>query len=58
MNEMTEEELEEEQANERLNGCCECGEIGHGCNDCPVFQKYDTIEEREEARYGYYEWEK
>lgn len=37
MQEMDERALAEEQENERLNGCCECGETGHGCNDCTVF---------------------
>lgn len=36
MREMTETELAEEQENEANNGCCECGELGHGCNNCPV----------------------
>lgn len=35
--EMTDADIEQEQENERNNGCCECGQRGHGCNDCPTF---------------------
>lgn len=28
---------ERQQEQEAIDGCCECGEVGHGCNDCPTF---------------------
>lgn len=41
MRELSESDLEDGRQNERLNGCCECGEEGHCCEECPVFEGND-----------------